>query len=214
LQAINAILESDFPSPRIPNCAGILLFERTNLPLQQQATFVTGRLAEHLAEYAGEEHFAIKALYEVLLQNVMTRAGNTEEPNSLETLHKNKSLSRAEIAALIERAGTKRNFETSWPTILAELQATNHSSVQIIRIQNASLRYLRERARGDKIPNRFSEEIRAIVEIQKLAIGACDKISDRAELIQKNITMVHPYRGDELFGALLVETYEALDASS
>jgi hypothetical protein len=44
LQAIDAILEPDFPSPRNPACAGILLFERTNLPLQQQAIFVTGRL--------------------------------------------------------------------------------------------------------------------------------------------------------------------------
>jgi hypothetical protein len=88
---IDAILEPDFPSPRSPNVAGIVLFERTNLPLQQQATFVTGRLAEHLAEYAGEEGFAIKALYEVLLQNVMARVGNTEEPTSLEKLHKNKA---------------------------------------------------------------------------------------------------------------------------
>lgn len=122
LQAIDAILETDFPSPRNPTCEGILLFERTNLPLQQQATFVTGRLAEHLATYAGEEGFAIRALYEVLIQNVMARAGNTEDAGSLELLHKNKSLARSEIAALVERARTKRNFETSWPIILTELK--------------------------------------------------------------------------------------------
>jgi len=73
LQAIDAVLESDFPSPRNPSCPGILIFERTHLPLQQQATFVTGRLAEHLAQYAGEENFAVKALYTVLIQNVMAR---------------------------------------------------------------------------------------------------------------------------------------------
>jgi hypothetical protein len=77
LQAIDAVLEPDFPSPRNPACAGILLFERTNLPLQQQAIFVTGRLAEHLATFAGQEHLPIKALYDVLLQNVLARAGNT-----------------------------------------------------------------------------------------------------------------------------------------
>src|ERR1700722_19552955 len=62
LQAVDAVLELDFPNPRSPACLGILLFERTNLPLQQQATFVTGRLAEHLGRFAGEEHLPIKAL--------------------------------------------------------------------------------------------------------------------------------------------------------
>jgi hypothetical protein len=214
LQAIDAILEPDFPSPRSPNLAGVLLFERTNLPLQQQATFVTGRLAEHLAEYAGEEGFAIKALYEVLLQNVMARVGNTEEPSSLEKLHKNKSFSRAEISALIARVGAKRNFESSWPIIMGELQSASYSSVQIIRIQNASLRYLRERARGDILPNRLSEEIKAVAETHSVAISSCDCMIDRAALLRENIGMAHSYRDDELFGALLVEAYEALDAAS
>lgn len=86
--------------------------------------------------------------------------------------------------------------------------------MQIIRIQNASLRYLRERARGDKIPNRFSEQIKGVAEIQKTAISSCDSLIDGADLLKNNITMAHPYNGDELTGALLIETYEALNVGS
>jgi len=211
LQAIDAILEPDFPSPRNPACAGILLFERTNLPLQQQAIFVTGRLAEHLATFAGDEHLPIKALYDVLLQNVLARAGNTDEPDSLETLYKNKSLSRGEIADLIQRASRKRSFETAWLIIVTELQAVNHPSMQIIRIKNASLRYLRERARGDKISNRFSMEVRAIIQAEKSAMNSCNKLIDGVDLLRNKLKGAYPYSNEELFGALLVETYEALD---
>jgi hypothetical protein len=97
---------------------------------------------------------------------------------------------------------------------MSELQSASYSPVQIIRIQNASLRYLRERARGDRIPNRLSEEIKSVAETHSIAISSCDSMIDRATLLRQNISMAHSYRDDELFGAMLVEAYEALDAAS
>ncbi len=214
VQAIDAILEPDFPSPRNPACIGILLFERTNLPLQQQATFVTGRLAEYLAKLAGGDKFPIKALYDVLLQNVKARAGNTEEPDSLSKFYQTKSISRAEIDALIERASTKRNLEASWPLIANELAAAKYSLIQIIQIQNASFRYLRERARGDRLPNEFSEEIKAIIAAQKSSLDACASIVDAVNLLKAQQIKVQSYTGNDLFGALLVEAYEAIDGKA
>jgi hypothetical protein len=165
----------------------------------------------HLANFASEEHLPIKALYDVLLQNVLARAGYTDEPDSLETLYKNKSLSRGEIANLIERASKKRSFETAWQIIVAELQAANHPSMQIIRIKNASLQYLRERARGDKISDRFSTEVRAIIDVENSAMNSCDKLIDGVDLLRNKLKGAYPYTNEEIFGALLVEIYEALD---
>lgn len=213
IQAIDAILEPDFPSPRKPACAGILLFERTNLPLQEQATFVTGRLVEYLSKFAGDENFPIKALYDVLFRNVMARASNTEDPDTLDKLYRNKSFSRADIAGLIQRASTKRNFEASWSVVVTELSAEKYSSIQIIRIKNAAMQYLRERARGDKTPNEFSAKIKTIIASETTVLASSAKIVDAMKLLQTKIDFVHPYAGEALFGALLIEVYEAIDGN-
>lgn len=211
IHLIDATLETDFPSPRNPVCKGILFLERTNLPLQEQATFVTGRLVELLEKYAEQESFPIKALYDVLFQNVMTRAGNTQQSTSLDELHQNKSLSRLEISALFEKAATKRSFQESWTLIAQELTAGNYSTVKMIRVQNAALRYLRERGRGDKRPNEFSGRLKAIVTAEKLALRSLDSILDVTEFLRAKSAGAHTYTGDELLGALLIEAYEAIE---
>lgn len=210
LQIIDAVLESDFPSPRNPACAGVLVFERTNLPVQQQAVFVTGRLLEHLEKPAGDEHVSVKALYDVLFQNVMARAGNTEEPSSLAQLYANKSLTRADVTGLINRAIEKRQFENVWPAIVAELTSIGCTSITTIRIYTATIRYRHGRATGDRTANEFSAHFQNTASAQKAGLSACARLIDAAELIREHLTKI-PYADNELLGALLVEAYEAID---
>jgi hypothetical protein len=163
ITGIEIVLETDFPAPRNPTCAEILIFERTNLPLQEQAIFVTGRLVEHLEKCSSGESFTVKALYDVLYRNIFARTGSTEETNSLDGVWERKSLARNEIAALIARAVQKQQFETLWPLISDELRAAGYTAMNIIKIHTESIRHLKSKAKSEKGAMDFSIRVRDLV---------------------------------------------------
>ena len=211
IKIIDAALDPDFPSPRSPNCTDILFFERTNLPLQDQAIFVTGRLVTHLEIYAASESFAVKALYEVLFRNVIARTGSTEKFNSDDALYKQKSLSRAEIATLLERAISKRTFEASWHLVEAELNAAGITSVNIIKIHTSAIQYLRDRIRGEKRAILFSEQAEAAIEQNKENLDACGTIYEAAVLLRLHMTGPSNQNNFADLGPLLIEAFEAMN---
>ena len=214
IQIIEAALDADFPSPRSPNCAGILLFERTNLPLQDQAIFVTGRLVTHLETYAAAESFAVKALYDVLYQNVIAKTGSTEKFDSADALNKGKSLTRLEISSLMKRAISKQQFENGWPLILTELNAAGFNTPAIIKAHTSAIKYLRDRARGERNATSFSQQAEANIEKDQSTFATCGTVLEAALILQLKIMGSSDQNDCARLGPLLVEAYEAMNGQA
>jgi len=205
LSAIDAVLEPDFPNPRTPAVEGILFFERTNLPMQEQAVFVTGRLVQYLETYGAGESFSVQALYNVLYQNIAARTRSTEESNSADEFNARKSLSRDEIESLISRARSKKQFQDSWPAISVEMTAAGYTSVEVIRAHTAAISYIMGRARGDRSACEFNLKATTITEKDKQHLCSCGTILKAASDLQLRLSA-----GEEYLGALLVEAYEVI----
>jgi hypothetical protein len=212
LALINTCLDADFPVPRNPECQTVLQFERTNLPLRDQDVFVTGRLVKYLEKIGSAEHVPVKALYDALYQHVIAKTGVTETFNTPHTFVAAKSLCRADIESLFSRARGHKRFHDSWSLIANELLAANASSVTIIKIQNACLQYLSDRARGEPIATRFSTDVKASSRKQKEIIERCSLILDVVSLLKNDLSAQRlPYQVEQLDGALIVEAFEAVN---
>ena len=214
LDIIDAVLEPNFPTQRKPPCQGILLFERTNLPLQDQALFVTGRLVDYLENIGVSEGVPVKALYDVLYKNIFAKSSQTEICDSIEALYKTKSLCRTEVSALIERAISHRRFSDIWPPVRDELVSKGKTAIQVFRLQNACIHYLGNRAKGESIANKFSNAVQTIVSNNTTAIQECSTVLEIVELLLAQLAhsdQTRTYEGDAAYGALLVEACEAIN---
>lgn len=210
---IDAAISADFSMPMKCDCKDILLFEQTSFGPRDQDKFVLGRLVDYFYKIGYHYDVPINALYTTLFKTIMSKSAVTEEFSDSKSCFEQKTLCRSEIDALLECGLGKKRFHNCWPTIERELIKDGSASRDIVRTKNACLSYITERAAGLYEATRFSAAIRKIVAEQKAAI-------DGQEWIMGVFALLHMatsgseclgYQNDRLRGALIVESYEAMD---
>lgn len=208
----NSALDADFPrTDRLP-CDGLLLFERTSLGLRDQGIFVTGRLVSWLEKVGRSEGVPIRSLYQSLFQTVVEKTGVTSEFLDLEDLYAQKSLCRADIEKLLNRASGQPRFLQSWSIVERELARYEKTPIQMIKIKSACVRYLRARASRESAAMTFVSLFRSgLAAVSDLP--SCTSLMEVVEAVYSNhsIDFEGCYCGDDLIGALVVEAYEVFD---
>jgi hypothetical protein len=193
---IEQVLDTDFPQPRNPQCCGILFLDRTPLGLSEQGTFVTGRLVEMLCEIGESDDLPIKAIYETIFANVSAKTRRSGVYSTDSEFYADKAVSRNEIEKVLAKAGAAARFRTWWPHLLSEGEKAGFGRIQLVKFENACLRYVRERAAGQfranvsgkflatQLPEALTEEdlgSSLIAYAQSLAASAAQRLDEDPE---------------------------------
>jgi hypothetical protein len=100
----------------------------------------------------------------------------------------------------------ERRFHESWMTIQSDLAAVGMTPIQILRLQNSCIRYIKARSVGEPGATSFSAAARDAKINHEAEVAACRTLPDIAERLR--IWMPSNYEHQE--GAYYVEAFEAI----
>jgi hypothetical protein len=183
-----------------------LVFERTPLPLEQQGTYVKGRLLDHFDVCEGDAtHIPINALYKAISENVFAKAGVTREFSTIAEFYDRKTICRDDISTMFARATSGRRFHENWPTVQQELAKHGMPSREIIALQTDCIRYISARSEGEPGAMSFTRATKNAVSANKGATDACSTITELVDLLDQCVTTTYENRR----GGLYVAAFEA-----
>ena len=206
LAALKKAVANDAAKPPAIDGSHLFVFERTGLGLVDQESFVKGRLLAFVHERDGADHVPVMSLYEVLRGNVFTKTGVTQEFTTTAEFYERKTLCRADIEAMFARATGGRRFTESWATIQADLSAAGMNTIQVIRLHNSCLRYIKARSVGESGAAEFSEAAQEAVLTHRAEIDACATLPKIVGRLENWVLSDYEHRP----GALYVEAFEAI----
>jgi hypothetical protein len=205
-----AALEPDFPSPRSPTEESVLLFERTDIPVNGYDVVLKGKLVDIVE---GKEGVVVGALYRTLVDDIAKRANDTTECMCLADVFVHKSLSRKDFEAAFTAAETRRGILDNWPIIDDELKAAGRPYLARIKAQTATVEYLRDRSKRVHEAEILAEDIHKAAEQVKDRLKGCDSMLAAADLVRTLLTVSRPgvHEPAKIEAAILIELYEALN---
>ena len=189
----------DAVGPPAADGSHLFTFERTPLSLNDQDTFVKGRLVEFVEERGGAEHVPVISPYETLLGSVFNKTGVTQEFTTLAEFYDRKTLCRADIEAMFVRAIAGRRFHESW--------AAGRTTRQILLLQNSCLRYMKARSAGEPGALEFSVAAQAAVLAHQSDVATCDSLTEIAGRLEQWVQTDYEHKE----GAFYVESFEAMN---
>ncbi len=209
LKTVEGCLEPDFPSPRKHDFEAIFSFERSPLGLHSQAEFVIGRLHYELNKLLSDaDNLPIGAIYKTLFAEVSRRSGISNEFETSADFFAQKTISKAQVAPIIESAKSKVQFGQCWSLIKDELSSGGASNLEIIKTKSACLEHIVAKIRGGRIAREIEQKVEKFSGTPEFA--SCKSLSEAVALLkQKNLgdakTQLRPR---ELTAALLVEAFQ------
>jgi hypothetical protein len=207
---ISAALELDFPAPRTPDEATIMVFARTPVPVKGYDLMLKGRMVQFLD---GKDGVIVSAAYRTLIEEITAKANNTTECESLGDVFTHKSLSRAEVQSVLDAATKRDSILENWAVVDDELKAASRTYADRIKLKTATVEYLR--ARSKRV-----QDIAALSKAAKAAaVGAKVEIGQASGVLEASTVVRHAVAPSDLTGhspltleaAFLVEAFEVLN---
>lgn len=206
IAALKKAIANDAAKPPVVDGCGRFVFERTPLGIAEQDKFIKGCLLDFFHERGGAEHIPLISLYETLQRNVFAKTGVTQEFTTEAEFYERKTLCRADIEAMFARATGGRRFAESWLTILADLTAAGMNTIEVVRLQNSCLRYIRGRSAGESGATAFNAACQDAIVGHPTEIEACTTLTEIAARLEGWVSSDYEHR----HGALYVEAFEAI----
>jgi Cap4 dsDNA endonuclease len=207
IELLKACIAKDAVGPPATDGSHLFTFERTPLSLNDQDTFVKGRLVEFVEDRGGSEHVPVISLYETLLGSVFNKTGVTQEFTTLAEFYDRKTLCRADIEAMFVRATAGRRFHESWSMIHSDLMAAGMTTRQILLLQNSCLRYMKARSAGEPLALEFNAAAQAAILAHQADVAACDGLTEIAGRLEHWVQTDYEHKE----GAFYVESFEAMN---
>ncbi|MBY5328431.1 dsDNA nuclease domain-containing protein [Rhizobium leguminosarum] len=143
-EALMKSLEADFTGAFDKSHAHLLTFERVPFDLESYRATVIGKIVTMLENLDPEFAACSSPFYAALLAAAGACTGNKTKPATVEELSARVALSRDDISKMIVRIQARaRNVVGWWSVVEADFVAEGKRSLQIQRIKNRCLSYLR-----------------------------------------------------------------------
>lgn len=200
-----AVADDAVNPPAVDGC-GLFAFERTSIGINDQDKFVKGSLLDYFHERGGADHVPVISLYETLRGSVFTKTGVTQEFTTEAEFYDRKTLCRADIESMFARATGGRRFTESWTAIQVDLAAAGMTTIQMLTLHNACLRYIRARSAGESGAATFNVACQDAIVAHPAEIAACTTLTEIAARLRDWVPSDYENRD----GALFVEAFEAV----
>jgi hypothetical protein len=204
--ALKKAVANDAPKPPAVDGCDLFAFERTSLGINDQDKFVKGSLLDYFHKRGGADHVPVISLYETLQGSVFTKTGVTQEFTTEAEFYDRKTLCRADIEAMFARATGGRRFTESWTAIQVDLTAAGMTTIQMLALHNACLRYIRARSAGESAAAAFNAACQNAIVAHPAEIAACTTLPEVAARLGDWVPSDYDHRN----GALFVEAFEAI----
>lgn len=207
---IREALDDDFETTRKFDHVPIFQFERTPIGVKGYDDQVRGRLSSDL-EKAGEV-LPVHAIHQSLVMEIVRRCSDSDVHLSVSSLFEKKSLSRADIESVFERARKRsRTILDDWPVVQNELQNASISVVNQIRLKTSAIRYLLHRQKGDAGATQFSNAASNARTAHAIAIQNATTLSEIADILRPHLLgSAHLLTPGDFEGALLTEAFSSV----
>jgi hypothetical protein len=202
-------LDLDFKPPRSPDEATILRFERTQVPLTGYDLFLRGRLVVAVGDDTG---LSVNGLYRLLVDEIVSRANDTNACISAADMFARKSLCKADLDGAISAAQTRRSVLDHWTIVDDELKSEGRTSRDRIGLHTAALSYIQARAKRDDDATLVSNAARKAATDSAAALDGTTSLIAAATVLRLATTLPLGIQiaGDALEAAMLVEAFEAI----
>ena len=211
IQKIKTAIEEDVSPCDMDQWRPRLVLIRSPMGIHGQKAYVIGILHEYFSNILDLPDVNLSPLYETLYETIQQCTRFSQEGLASDDLIRKKSITRAEIDAIIERVRDRSpSFLSDWPTISADLRAAGVASIRELRLKTAATKHLADRSAGHALANEISDAARAWASDHPEALASAEEFYELTQTIATNLDYPE-LSGDELIGALLVEAYEVVN---
>ena len=211
IETIRKAVEKDTSPCDMAKWRSRLVLIRSPMSVHGQKAYVIGVLHEFFCNELELPDVALDAIYETLYETIQECTRFSQDGIPADEIIRKKSITRADIDAVIERASHRRaSFLADWPTVVTELAKAGVGSARQIRLRNAATEHMANRSAGHAVANDIADAAAAWVSKNSKAVAAAESIFELASAMAVNVGSKQA-EGDHLLGAMLAEAYEAIN---
>ena len=208
---VNAVLDPDFPRPRVPDCVAVLRLRKTALSPSDADTYVVGKLSK-LVEGESGAYAPVTALYKTLYSDLLSKASRVESYSTTTELLEGKGLSRSDFIQLLQNARASGRFEPVKNLIIEDLKDLGYNTINRARIIAGCNKFMANRSRGELAETQIGDAARKALTDHAGISQNAQSILGAAQDLRSTVVFAHPFPEELLFTGCLVTVAESLSA--